>query len=149
MPSSRGSSRPQGSNPRLLHLLHRQADSVPLAPPGTPPPVGETDVTRTCRWSALCSFPELTAAAGKEAEGCRVDLGQRPHAGEESDQPVSRDPRVETNLQDKSARGRRTSRGPPPQHREGREEETRLESSARGRAWGSPHQGTELGSSHE
>ena len=24
----------QGSNPRLLHLLHRQADSLPLSPPG-------------------------------------------------------------------------------------------------------------------
>ena len=26
----------QGSNPRLLHLLHWQADSLPLAPPGKP-----------------------------------------------------------------------------------------------------------------
>ena len=27
----------QGSNPRLLHLLHWQADSLPLVPPGKPP----------------------------------------------------------------------------------------------------------------
>ena len=27
----------QGSNPHLLHLLHWQADSWPLAPPGKPP----------------------------------------------------------------------------------------------------------------
>ena len=26
----------QGSNPRLLHLLHWQADSLPLEPPGMP-----------------------------------------------------------------------------------------------------------------
>ena len=26
----------QGSNPGLLHLLHWQADSLPLAPPGRP-----------------------------------------------------------------------------------------------------------------
>ena len=26
----------QGLNPRLLHLLHWQADSLPLAPPGKP-----------------------------------------------------------------------------------------------------------------
>ena len=26
----------QGSNPCLLHLLHWQADSLPLAPPGVP-----------------------------------------------------------------------------------------------------------------
>ena len=26
----------QGSNPRLLHLLHRQADSLPLASLGKP-----------------------------------------------------------------------------------------------------------------
>ena len=40
MLSSRGSSRPrhrtQGTNPRLLHLLHWQAGSLPLAPPGKP-----------------------------------------------------------------------------------------------------------------
>ena len=39
MPSSRGSSwrsLTQGSNPRLLCLLHWQAGSVPLAPPGKP-----------------------------------------------------------------------------------------------------------------
>ena len=27
----------QGSNPRLLHLLHWQAGSLPLVPPGKPP----------------------------------------------------------------------------------------------------------------
>ena len=31
----------QGSNLRLLHLLHRQAGSLPLQPPGKPPVVGE------------------------------------------------------------------------------------------------------------
>ena len=37
IPSSRGSSRPrQGLNPRLLGLLHRQAGSLPLVPPGKP-----------------------------------------------------------------------------------------------------------------
>ena len=34
MPSSRGSTRPQGLNLYLLCLLHWQADSLPLAPPG-------------------------------------------------------------------------------------------------------------------
>ena len=34
--SSRGSSPHQGWNPRLLHLLHRQAGSLPPAPPGKP-----------------------------------------------------------------------------------------------------------------
>ena len=34
--SSRGSSRPRGSNPCLLHLLHWQVGSLPLAPPGSP-----------------------------------------------------------------------------------------------------------------
>ena len=37
MPSSRGSSWPQGVNLRLLCLLHWQADSLPLALPGKPP----------------------------------------------------------------------------------------------------------------
>ena len=39
MPSSRGSSPPpphQGSNPRLLCLLHWQEGSLPLVPPGKP-----------------------------------------------------------------------------------------------------------------
>ena len=36
IPSSRGSSRPRGSNPCLLHLLHWQVGSLPLAPPGSP-----------------------------------------------------------------------------------------------------------------
>ena len=36
MPSSRGSTWSQGSNPPLLHLLHWQAVSLPLAPPGKP-----------------------------------------------------------------------------------------------------------------
>ena len=36
MPSSRGSSRPRGGTLRLLHLLHCQGDSLPLAPPGKP-----------------------------------------------------------------------------------------------------------------
>ena len=34
MPSSRGIFLIQGSNPHLLHLLHWQAESLPLAPPG-------------------------------------------------------------------------------------------------------------------
>ena len=34
MPSSRGSFQTQGLNPSLLHLVHWQADSLPLAPPG-------------------------------------------------------------------------------------------------------------------
>ena len=33
---SRGSSQPQGSNPHILHLLHWQANSLPLAPSGRP-----------------------------------------------------------------------------------------------------------------
>ena len=33
MPSSSGSSQP-GIEPHLLHVLHWQADSLPLAPPG-------------------------------------------------------------------------------------------------------------------
>ena len=33
---SRGIFLTQGSNPRLLHLQHWQADSLPLAPPGKP-----------------------------------------------------------------------------------------------------------------
>ena len=36
MPSSRGSSRPRGSNPHLLWLLHWQVGSLPLTPPGKP-----------------------------------------------------------------------------------------------------------------
>ena len=34
IPSLRGSSRPQGSNPLLLHLLHWQMSSLSLSPPG-------------------------------------------------------------------------------------------------------------------
>ena len=34
MPTSRGSSLPQGSNPHLLCLLHWQVGSLPLLPPG-------------------------------------------------------------------------------------------------------------------
>ena len=37
----------QGSNPRLLHLLHWQAGSLPLAPPGKPPLGG----LRTRQWA--------------------------------------------------------------------------------------------------
>ena len=37
MPSSKGSSWPQGSNPHLLYLLPWQRDSLPLAPPGKLP----------------------------------------------------------------------------------------------------------------
>ena len=33
---------PQGSNPSLLYLLHWQAGSLPLAPPGKPSGVGES-----------------------------------------------------------------------------------------------------------
>ena len=36
MPSSRGSSLTQGSNPSLLYLLHWQAGSLPLVPPRKP-----------------------------------------------------------------------------------------------------------------
>ena len=36
MPSSRGASWPQGLNLNLFCLLHWQADSLPLAPPGKP-----------------------------------------------------------------------------------------------------------------
>ena len=36
MTSSRGSSPTQGSNPSLLHLLHWQVSSLPLAPPEKP-----------------------------------------------------------------------------------------------------------------
>ena len=36
MPSSRGSSQPSGLNPSLFCLLHLQAGSFPLAPPGKP-----------------------------------------------------------------------------------------------------------------
>ena len=36
IPSSRGIFLTLGSNPRLLYLLHWQADSSPLAPPGKP-----------------------------------------------------------------------------------------------------------------
>ena len=39
MPSSRESSPTQGSKPRLLGLLSWQAGSLPLAPPGEPPPL--------------------------------------------------------------------------------------------------------------
>ena len=35
-PYSRGPSLTQGSNPRLLDLLHWQANSLPLVPPGKP-----------------------------------------------------------------------------------------------------------------
>ena len=36
MPSSRGSSRPQGSTLHLLCLVHGQVDSLPLVPPAKP-----------------------------------------------------------------------------------------------------------------
>ena len=36
MPFSKGNFPTQGSNPCLLPLLHRQPDSLPLAPPGKP-----------------------------------------------------------------------------------------------------------------
>ena len=36
MPSPRGSSPTQGSNPCLLHLLNLQVGSLPLAPPDKP-----------------------------------------------------------------------------------------------------------------
>ena len=38
VPSSRGFFRPRDpTHPRLLHLLHWQAGSLPLVPPGKPP----------------------------------------------------------------------------------------------------------------
>ena len=36
MPFSRGSSPTQASNMHVLHLLHGQVGSLPLAPPGKP-----------------------------------------------------------------------------------------------------------------
>ena len=48
VPSSRGSSN-QGSNPHLLRLLHWQAGSLPLAPPGKPrPPYTSQQVKNGC-----------------------------------------------------------------------------------------------------
>ena len=53
MPSSMGSSPPVDRTPRLLCLLHRQADSLPLAPPGKPeardPPKSPPDLTLPAR----------------------------------------------------------------------------------------------------
>ena len=43
MPSSRGSTWPQGSNPCLLCLLHWQVGSLLLAPPGKPPMLNESE----------------------------------------------------------------------------------------------------------
>ena len=41
----------QGSNPHLLHLLHRQAGSLPLAPPGKPPH-GLQPTRLLCPWDS-------------------------------------------------------------------------------------------------
>ena len=51
--SSRGSSPTQGSNPSLLHILHWQAGSLPLAPPGKPTNVNRfSSVAQSC--PSLC-----------------------------------------------------------------------------------------------
>ena len=69
MPSSRGSSQPQGLNPRLLHLL--QVNSFPLVPPGKPFPSLElTSNSAFLKDQVLnkCLGESLTNTMGKGSE---------------------------------------------------------------------------------
>ena len=52
MPSLQGIFPTQGSNPHLLHLLHWQVGSLPLAPPGTP-------MSQVAQWSRISLHQEM------------------------------------------------------------------------------------------
>ena len=65
----------QGSNPHLLHLLHWQAGSLPLAPPGKPCPYSVAFSRMLYKWNhtecSLWSLASFTAAAAaKSLQSC-------------------------------------------------------------------------------
>ena len=59
----------QGSNPGLLHLLHSQAGSLPLAPPEKPPQ------SHTCPLNSFLFIPRCSLGSQRKNWTMEVDLG--------------------------------------------------------------------------
>ena len=65
----------QGSNPHLFHLLHWQADSLPLVPPGNPPKPIKSQ-TKVNSWYDSSNSP---MAASPDSQGIPLWISSPAH----------------------------------------------------------------------